>query len=249
MENNEVTKSNIKNDTEHGLMGSKKCAVTEDDGRYDRIEQDVEPRLIGATSDGSNKESTSWGANYTAESVLHANRAVTFLVGGYLAAEDNCDQAGVKISLCNEDKPDETPSTTPEETPSTTPNESTSKTTTPGHPSKSSTPKTDSVKTETPSSEKTTTPVESPKTSTPVETPETSTVKTDTNTQENVKTTPSVPDETPGKTTNFGHSSPQPNQDAVAVDSPEKATAGPEVNTGGEVESTSLFAKVINIFK
>lgn len=249
LENNEVTKSNIKNDTEHGLMGSKKCAVTEDDGRYDRIEQDVEPRLIGATSDGSNKESTSWGANYTAESVLHANRAVTFLVGGYLAAEDNCDQAGVKISLCNEDKPDETPSTTPEETPSTTPNESTSKTTTPGHPSKSSTPKTDSVKTETPSSEKTTTPVESPKTSTPVETPETSTVKTDTNTQENVKTTPSVPDETPGKTTNFGHSSPQPNQDAVAVDSPEKATAGPEVNTGGEVESTSLFAKVINIFK
>lgn len=169
---------------------------------------------------------------------------MTFLVGGYLAAEDNCDQAGVKISLCNEDKPDETPATTPEETPSTTPNESTSKTTTPGHPSKSSTPKTDSVKTETPSSEKTTT---------PVETPETSTVKTDTDTQENVKTTPSVPDETPrstpGKTTNFGHNTPQPNQGVVAVDSPEKATAGPEVNTGGEVESTSLFAKVINIFK
>lgn len=244
LENNEVTKSNIKNDTEHGLMGSQKCAVTEDDGRYDRIEQDVEPRLLGNTSNGGQKESTSWGANYTAESILHANPAVTYLLSGYLAAEDGCDQAGVKISLCNEDKPDETPSTTPEETPSTTPNESTSKTTTPGHPSKSSTPKTDSVKTETPSSEKTTTPVESP---------ETSTVKTDTDTQENVKTTPSVPDETPGetpgKTTNFGHNAPQPNQDAVAVESPEKATVGPEVNTGGEVESTSLFAKVINIFK
>ena len=253
LENNEVTKSNIKNDTEHGLMGSQKCAVTEDDGRYDRIEQDVEPRLLGNTSNGGQKESTSWGANYTAESILHANPAVTYLLSGYLAAEDGCDQAGVKISLCNEDKPDETPATTPEETPSTTPNESTSKTTTPGHPSKSSTPKTDSVKTETPSSEKTTTPVESSKTSTPVETPETSTVKTDTDTQENVKTTPSVPDETPGetpgKTTNFGHNTSQPDQGAVAVESPEKATVGPEVNTGGEVESTSLFAKVINIFK
>lgn len=227
-------------------MGSQKCAVTEDDGRYDRIEQDVEPRLLGNTSNGGQKESSSWGANYTAESILHANPAVTYLLSGYLAAEDGCDQAGVKISLCNEDKPDETPSTTPEETPTTTPNESTSKTTTPEHPSKSSTPKTDSVKTETPSS-KTETP--SSEKTTPVESPETSTVKTDTNTQENVKTTPSVPDETPGKTTNFGHNTPQPNQDAVAVDSPEKATAGPEVNTGGEVESTSLFAKVINIFK
>lgn len=239
LENNEVTKSNIKNDTEHGLMGSKKCAVTEDDGRYDRIEQDIEPRTLRSGS-----QSTSWGAEYARENRLHANPAVTHLLSGYLAAEDGCDQAGVKISLCNEDKPDETPATTPEETPTTTPNESTSKTTTPEHPSKSSTPKTDSVKTETPSSEKTTTPVESP---------ETSTVKTGTNTQEGVKTTPSVPDETPGetpgKTTNFGHNAPQPNQDAVAVDSPEKATAGPEVNTGGEVESTSLFAKVINIFK
>lgn len=239
LENNEVTKSNIKNDTEHGLMGSKKCAVTEDDGRYDRIEQDIEPRTLRSGS-----QSTSWGAEYARENRLHANRAVTYLVGGYLTAEDNCDQAGVKISLCNEDKPDEAPSTTPEETPTTTPNESTSKTTTPEHPSKSSTPKTDSVKTETPSSEKTTTPVESP---------ETSTVKTDTNTQESVKTTPSVPGETPGatpgKTTNFGHNAPHPKQDVVAVDSPEKATAGPEVNTGGEVESTSLFAKVINIFK
>ena len=238
LENNEVTKSNIKNDTEHGLMGSKKCAVTEDDGRYDRIEQDVEPRLIGATSNGSNKESTSWGANYTAESVLHANRAVTYILSGYLAAEDNCDQAGVKISLCNEDKPDETPSTTPEETPSTTPNESTSKTTTPEHPSKSSTPKTETVTTDTPSSEKTT----------PVETPDNPAEDTE-DVKENVKTTPTVPGATPGKTTNFGHSTSQPDQGAVAVESPEKATVGPEVNTGGEVESTSLFAKVINIFK
>lgn len=234
LENNEVTKSNIKNDTEHGLMGSKKCAVTEDDGRYDRIEQDVEPRTLRSGS-----QSTSWGAEYTRENILHANRAVTFLVGGYLAAEDNCDQAGVKISLCNEDKPDETPSTTPDETPSTTPNESTSKTTTPGHPSKSSTPKTGSAKTDTPSSEKTT-PVDTP--DNPIEGVE--------DVKENVKTTPSTPGVTPGKTTNFGNNTSHNAQGAVTAGSPEEAaTAGPEVNTGGEVESGSFFTKILNIFK
>ena len=106
LENNEVTKSNIKNDTPNGLKGSQKCAVTEDSGRYDRIEQDVKPRKLSSKDD-----STSWGKSFDKEFSLHANHAVQYFVGGYDVAEDNCDQAGVKISLCNEsdngqDKPD-----------------------------------------------------------------------------------------------------------------------------------------------
>lgn len=220
LENNEVTKSNVKNDTKHGLMGSKKCAVTEDDGRYDRIEQDVEPRLLGSTLNGNHKKSNSWGANYTLDSRLHANPAVTYLVGGYLAAEDNCDQAGVKISLCNEDKPDETPATTPSETPSTTPNESTSKDIAPGQNSKTR----GSAKADTPSSEKTS----------PVDTPNNSSKGI-----EDVKTAPGV---TSRKTTNFGNNTSHNAQGTAA-------TVGPEVNTGGEVELGSFFTKILNIFK
>lgn len=215
LENNEVTKSNIKNDTEHGLMGSKKCAVTEDDGRYDRIEQDIEPRTLRSGS-----QSNSWGVEYTRENGLHANRTVTFLTGGYLVAEDNCDQAGVKISLCNEDKQDETPATTPSETPSTTPNESTSKDITPGQNSETG----ESAKVDTPEN-----PAEG---------------------IEDVSDTPSSPGVTSGKTTNFGNNTSHNAQGAVAAgSSKEAATVGPEVDTGGEVESGSFFTKILNIFK
>lgn len=207
LENNEVTKSNIKNDTEHGLMGSKKCAVTEDDGRYDRIEQDIEPRTLRSGS-----QSTSWGAEYTRENTLHANRTVTYLVGSYLAAEDNCDQAGVKISLCNEDKQDETPATTPNETPSTAPSESTSKDIAPGQNSETG----GSTKVDNPDN-----PAEG---------------------IEDVKSTPSAPGATSGKTTNFGNNTSHNAQGTAA-------TVGPEVNTGGEVESGSFFTKILNIFK
>lgn len=152
------------------------------------------------------------GAEYTRENTLHANRTVTYLVGSYLAAEDNCDQAGVKISLCNEDKQDETPATTPNETPSTAPSESTSKDIAPGQNSETG----GSAKVDNPDN-----PAEG---------------------IEDVKSTPSAPGVTSGKTTNFGNNTSHNAQGTAA-------TVGPEVNTGGEVESGSFFTKILNIFK
>lgn len=105
LENDEVTRRNIKNDTKDGLHGSLQCAVTEDLGRNDLIGEDVRPRNL----DGS----SSWGSKYDQIFTLHANAAVTYLAGSYGVAEDGCDQAGVKISICEEDEQPTTPVTPP----------------------------------------------------------------------------------------------------------------------------------------
>lgn len=113
LENDDVTRNNLKNDTEDGLHGSLKCAVTEDLGRYDLIGADVRPRDLGGSS--------SWGAKYTQTFTPHANRAVTYYVGAYGVAEDGCDQAGVKISICKEEDQPTSPVTPPSSEQTTTP--------------------------------------------------------------------------------------------------------------------------------
>lgn len=149
LKNDEVTKKNIENNTQHGLSGSQKCAVTKDAGRYDLIEQDIKPRKLvedgyvfrnGKNNNGS-FSSTSWGSTYMREFDLHANIAITSILSGYNVAEDGCDQAGVEISLCTDDNPETTPST-PEETPTTSPKESTTPGETPTGSSDQTTPQT-----------------------------------------------------------------------------------------------------------
>lgn len=109
LKNDEVTKNNIKNNTEHGLAGSKKCAVTENTGKYDMIGKDVKP------SDGDS--TISWGDEYTNTFGLRENRAITYLVGARSVTEDGCDQAGVKIELCNKEDNKKDPSDTKPDNP------------------------------------------------------------------------------------------------------------------------------------
>ena len=113
LDNDEVTKNNIKNDSEHGLFGSKKCAVTRDTGRYDRIEQDVEPRVL---EKDDNQQLNGWGDYYAKDYTLHANVADTYISSGLYVAEDGCDQAGVKIALCDDNDKDNPDSTKPTHT-------------------------------------------------------------------------------------------------------------------------------------
>ena len=239
LENDEVTRNNIKNNTEHGLAGSKKCAVTEDTGRYDLIGQDIEPRKIEEDGD-----SVSWGNSYSKEFNLHAySMALNYFAGSYNFPEDGCDQAGVKIELCNKDTPDETPSTTPEETPGTTPKKTPSTTTVEDTPSKNTTtpvetttPKATTPKATTP---KATTPVKTTSVEdTPEDTPNTTIpntiVKPGAKTIiEPRKVTPSIP-----------------NEEYVPVENvtPVKESDGPSVNTGGELEKNTFFTKVLSVF-
>lgn len=115
LNNDEVTRNNIKNNSEHGLFGSKKCAVTRDMGRYDRIEQDMEPRVLGGENNDQAKSGVNgWGDYYVGDYALHSNPAVTYVSSGTYVAEDGCDQAGVEIALCDDSK--DTSSTTPQPT-------------------------------------------------------------------------------------------------------------------------------------
>lgn len=95
------------------MHGSLKCAVTEDLGRNDLIGADVRPRDLGGSS--------SWGAQYAKTFTLSANNATDYFVGAYGIAEDGCDQAGVKISICEEDEQPTSPVTPPSSEPTTTP--------------------------------------------------------------------------------------------------------------------------------
>ena len=277
LKNDEVTKKNIENNTEHGLSGSQKCSVTKDAGRYDLIEQDAEPRKLikddyvfsnGMANDGS-FNTTSWGSVYAKEFNLYAYRtAINYITSGYNVAEDGCDQAGVEISLCTEDNPETTPST-PETTPTTSPKESTTTT----EPSKETTPTTSKETSE--STTKNTTPstpeeeetpsastrdedVKEPEEETPVET------TTPQNPSKNIHhsdsngyassgkiSTPRIPfiPQSPSFTGGNVHAPAAP---AVATDnsavSEENGTEGPQVHTGGEVEAPGFFEKVKSFF-
>lgn len=113
LDNDEITRRNVKNHTEDGLRGSLKCAVTEDLGRDDLIGADVRPRDLEGSS--------SWGAKYAQTFILKDNRAATYLVGSYGIAEDGCDQAGVKITICEDGQQPPSPVTPPMSSPSTGP--------------------------------------------------------------------------------------------------------------------------------
>lgn len=113
LKNDEVTKRNVKKDTPNGLRGSLQCSVTEENGKLDWIADDKTVRNV----DGY----PSTGYKYAQTFTLPQNPDVDYFVGGFGTKEDGCDQAGVKISLCNENNNDKDNATRPDDTPVTDP--------------------------------------------------------------------------------------------------------------------------------
>ena len=264
LENDDVTRNNLKNDTKDGLHGSLKCAVTEDLGRYDLIGADVRPRDLGGSS--------SWGAKYNETFRLHGNPAVSYLVGSYGVAEDGCDQAGIKISICEEDEQPTSPVTPPSSETTTTPPRDDR----PGS-STEPVPSSEVTSSEPPMPSDEPTPSKEP-------TPETTPRDTPTIPEPEPRETPEVPEDTPSTTKPAARiipSSPAPvvNPPAVNHTLPAKQPVpnnpsrvntppfvpapapvqpaaipgpvsehGPVVNTGGAVQE-SFWTKIANIFR
>lgn len=232
LQDDEVTKNNIKNDTQDGLFGSLRCAVTRETGRYDTIGEDVRPRFLGGY--------TSWGDKYASTFDLNRNRAVTYMVGSFGVSEDGCDQAGVTISICDkegdpEESTSQTPTTpvVPNNTPTNSENVPTPETTTSEPP-----------RVETPTSSE-----KSPVSSVEVTIPETITSeKEEKSFEPQPKNTLSQRENTPSVVQNPS----RVNTPSFAPVQPEAIPGpvsqhGPVVNTGGTVQE-SFWTKVMNIF-
>lgn len=246
LQDDEVTKNNIKNDTQDGLFGSLRCAVTRETGRYDAIGEDVRPRSLGGY--------TSWGDKYADIFKLHKNYSTTYMVGSYGVSEDGCDQAGVTISVCDkeadpQESTSETPTTPviPNNTPTNSENVPTPETTTSEPP-----------RVETPTSSE-----KSPVSSVEETTPETTTSeKEEKSFEPQPKNTPSQRENTPPVVHKPLTQQPAPQNPSrvntppfVPVPAPVQPAAipgpvskqGPVVNTGGSVQK-SFWTKVMNIF-
>lgn len=251
LKDDDVTKNNVKNNTQDGLFGSLKCAVTRETGRYDIIGEDVRPRALGGY--------TSWGNKYADVFTLNANHSVTYMVGSYGVSEDGCDQAGVTITVCDKDE-DPKESTEKPTTSITTPNE------TPDQDTKTPTPE---VKTSEPPRSETqvskqpqgTSSENTPESSTKEEKTFESTVREKKTEEPKSQPTPKQQENTPPvvhKTLPSQQPVPQnpsrvntppfvpaPAQPA-AIPGP-VAKQGPVVNTGGEVQG-SFWTKIMSIF-
>ena len=121
LKNDRITNANIRNNTQDGLFGSLKCAVTRETGLYNLIGEDVHPRDLGWNY-------TSWGKAYTDTFTLNANSAVSYYMSAFDFVEDGCDQAGVTITVCDKDE-DPKESTEKQTPPVTTPRETSDKNT------------------------------------------------------------------------------------------------------------------------
>ena len=235
LKNDEVTKRNVKKDTPGGLRGSLQCAVTEENDKLDWIGDDKPERNV----DGY----PSTGYKYAQTFTLNQNPDdIDYFVGGFGTKEDGCDQAGIKISLCQESSNGQDDSTRPDDTSVTDPDGD--KTSSSDTPDSSKTGKDDTTSDGNNSSG-------------------------DTNSgDDNNYLAQDSEDEgvfgsqdsgnVQGVTTNNGSSnSMSPAQGNVSTlasgnntsnESAGAATTGPEVNTGGEV-STSFFSKVVSLFR
>lgn len=113
LKNDEVTKRNVRKDGPNGLHGSLQCAATKENNKLDWIDDDEPIRNVEGTP--------STGYKYAQTFTLSANPTVDYFVGGFGSKEDGCDQAGIKISLCQESDDGKDDATRPDDTPVTDP--------------------------------------------------------------------------------------------------------------------------------
>ncbi|MBW4968443.1 hypothetical protein KZZ04_19115, partial [Pseudoalteromonas sp. CR1] len=89
------------------------CAVTQENDKLDWIGDDKPARNVGGAPSTAYK--------YAQTFTLSANPDVDYFVGGFGSKEDGCDQAGIKISLCQESSNGQDDATRPDDTPVTDP--------------------------------------------------------------------------------------------------------------------------------
>lgn len=113
LKNDEVTKRNVRKDGPNGLHGSLQCATTKENNKLDWIDDDEPVRNV----DGNPSSAYKYAQTFT----LSAHPEVDYFVGGFGTKEDGCDQAGIKISLCQESDDGKDDATRPDDTPVTDP--------------------------------------------------------------------------------------------------------------------------------
>lgn len=234
LKNNEVTKRNVKKDTPGGLHGSLQCAVTQENDKLDWIGDDKPVRNV----DGAPSTAYKYAQTFT----LSQNPDVDYFVGGFGSKEDGCDQAGIKISLCQERSNGQDDATRPDDTSVTDPDGD--KTSSSDTPDSSKTGKDDTTSGGKNSSGDTNSGDDNSYLAQDSEDEGVSGSQDSGNVQ--------------GVTTNNGSAnSMSPSQGNISTlasgnntsnKSAGAASYGPEVNTGGEV-STSFFSKVVNLFR
>lgn len=262
LKNDEVTRRNVKKDTPGGLRGSLQCAVTQENDKLDWIGDDKPIRNVEGTP--------STGYAYARTFTLSANPKVDYFVGGFGSKEDGCDQAGIKISLCQESNDGKDDATRPDDTQVTDPDGD--KTSSSDTPDSSKTGKDDTVSgskdpVDSKDSSSTGNSTDS-KSSTDGKKDKDSSGNTNSGdgsnhylaqgSQANGASGAQDSGDVQGVTTNNGSAhSASPVQGNTSTTTGENSTPGasegaasygPKVNTGGEV-STSFFSKVASLFR
>lgn len=234
LKNNEVTKRNVKKDTPNGLHGSLQCAVTQENDKLDWIGDDKPARNVGGAPSTAYK--------YAQTFTLSQNPDVDYFVGGFGSKEDGCDQAGIKISLCQESSNGQDDATRPDDTSVTDPDGD--KTSSSDTPDSSKTGKDDTTSGGKNSSSNTNSGDDNSYLAQDSEDEGVSGSQDSGNVQGTTTNNGSENSMSPAQ----GNASTLASGNNTSNESAGAATAGPEVNTGGEV-STSFFSKVANLFR
>ncbi len=240
LKNDEVTKRNVKKDTPNGLRGSLQCAATEENDRLDWIGNDNPIRNV----DGVPSTAYKYAQTFT----LNARDGdVDYFVGGFGTKEDGCDQAGIKISLCQENSNGQDDATRPDDTQVTDPDGD--KTSSSDTPDSSETGKDNSSSNKDKYSHNNDS-VDSKENKDLSEKTNDDSQLTQSSKKDDSVSTIQDSKNTQGITDNNGVSnsiSPVPSgKDAKSVNTA-SYDDGAKVNTGGEV-STPLFSKIISLF-
>lgn len=237
LKNDEFTKRNIKKDGSNGLHGSLQCATTKENNKLDWIDDDEPTRDVDGTPSKGYKYAQTFTLNQNPDPDLD------YFVGGFGTKEDGCDQAGIKISLCQESSNGQDDATRPDDTSVTDPDGD--KTSSSDTPDSSKTGKDDTTSGGRNSSGDTNSGYDNNHYLAQDSEDEGVSGSQDGGNVQGVTTNNgSANSMSPaqGNTSTLASGNNTSNKSAGA------ATAGPEVNTGGEV-SISFFSKVVNLFR